>query len=831
MIFLDSPSMRRHLVVRSSFNAQWTVKPKQSIFAQLGDPPDSGTRVTLPHDAMLTFVRSPNESDGPQSGYFPGGAVEYAKAFDAPNEWRRKRVSVEFQGVYRDAMVFVNGAFAGQRPNGYSTFRVALDPFLRFGALNTIRVEARAYQDSRWYSGLGIHRDTVLMVTGLAHVAVDGVRVSTPDVDDERAVVEVATTVENDSTETQQLRVATDLQDAAGHVVASDTSPVTVRAGAFAVVRQRMYVRDAATWSVDSPYLYRAVTRLRNETEEVDTAVVPFGIRTIRVDPFHGLRVNGKTVKLRGACLHHDNGLLGAAAIARAEERRIEILRAAGFNAIRSAHNPISPAMLDACDRLGMLVMDEAFDMWTESKNAFDYSLAFPEWWERDIESMVAKDYNHPSVIMYSIGNEILDTGNAHGSAWGRAIAEKVRTLDETRFITNGISGFVSTISENIDAFQEQVGELRSRGGVNDLMSEMSELFNRISLSDVVTEKTAESHAVVDIVGHNYAEARYLADREAFPNRVVVGTETLANRIDVNWRLVTENPHVIGDCTWTGWDYLGEAGIGRTEYVDDAGLDAPGPVYPWLLAWCGDIDITGYRRPASYYRETVFGLRHEPYIAVRRPEGYGRRAVSLDWAWSDSIGSWSWDIEAGTRIEVEVYSNAEEVELLLNRTRVGAMPAGPEHRYRAVFDLAYEPGELVAVARSGGAEIARTVLRSASRPVSIRASADRHVLRADDTDLAFVAIELVDARGTLATSQDRAITVEVTGAGVLQAFGSARPVTEERFDAPTHTTFDGRVLAVVRPTGVGEITMTITCDGLEPAAIVLRAEAIDAVAA
>jgi hypothetical protein len=381
-----------------------------------------------------------------------------------------------------------------------------------------------------------------------------------------------------------------------------------------------------------------------------------------------------------------------------------------------------------------------------------------------------------------------------------------------------------------MDAFQEQAGELRSRGGVNDLMGGMNELFDKISCSDMVTEKTAESHSVVDIVGHNYAEARYLADQRSYPNRVVVGTETLANHIDVIWPLVTGNPHVIGDFTWTGWDYLGEAGIGRTDYVDDATSEAPGPAFPWLLAWCGDMDITGHRRPASYYREIVFGFRHEPYIAVRRPEGYNKRAVGLGWAWSDSIESWSWDLEVGARIEVEVYSDAEEVELLLNATSVGVVPVGPERRYRALFDLVYEPGVLVAVARRGGAEVARTVLRSASGPVSIRACADRDILRADDTDLAFVAIELIDSHGTLATMHDRAITVEVAGAGVLQALGSARPVTAERFDAGTCMTFDGRALAVVRPTSVGDITVTVEGEDLDPVALVLRAETVDGVA-
>jgi beta-galactosidase len=499
------------------------------------------------------------------------------------------------------------------------------------------------------------------------------------------------------------------------------------------------------------------------------------------------------------------------------------LLKGAGFNAIRSAHDMISSSMLDACDRLGMLVMDETFDMWAKSKNPFDYSLAFPEWWERDVEAMVERDFSHPSVIMYSTGNEILDIGTPLGAATGRALAEKVRALDPTRFVTNGISGFVATIADTLTSFQEEVAKLDQSGGVNELMSQMDELIDQISGSDVTLEKTVEGHAVVDVAGHNYAAARYAGDLRRFPNRIVVGTETLASQIDRNWALVQRYPHVIGDFTWTGFDYLGEAGLGVTRYADDPAQQAPVSAYPALVAYCGDLDITGHRRPPSYYREIVFGLRTDPYIAVHRPEGYGRDRRALGWAWSDTVASWTWDVTPGTPTVVEVYSHEDAVELFLNGESLGVRPTGAAHRFRAEFEVAYRPGVLRTVAHGGG----EMSLVTATGERMLRAQADRDVIRADTNDLSYISIEVVDASGTLDTCQDRLLRVQVDGPAVLQGLGSARPVTEESYRATSHTTFDGRMLAVVRPTGPGPIVVTVTGEGLAPVAVSVHAQPTD----
>jgi beta-galactosidase len=815
-------------MIRVSFNEGWEFRPKVSPFSELGGAAAPYQPVTLPHDALIGQQRvapdgqaQPAGGAGGAGGYFPGGAFEYRKTFSVPEEYRGSRILLEFEGVYRDAMVYINGDYAGQRPYGYSLFRIDANRFLRFGRENEIRVEARAHKDSRWYTGAGIYRDAWLLAGGLVRIGPDGVRVTTPDIDAERAVVEVATRVENDSIEIRTPRIVTEIRDTAGRVVAADVSQISVLPGEPATARQRLYVRAPRLWSPDSPALYAAHVTVTDENGETDAETAIFGIRSLRLDPERGLRVNGETVKLRGACIHHDNGVLGAATFARAEERRVQLLKDAGFNAIRMSHHPMSKAMLDACDRLGVLVMDEAFDMWTSAKSDFDYSLHFPQWWERDIEAMVAKDLNHPSVILYSIGNEIPETGSAAGAAWGRKLAEKVRSLDGTRYVTNAINGMLAAL-DDLAAMRSQPSE---GAGLNALMADPADMMNAISSSDLVTRRTAESFSVLDVAGVNYAEARYDLDRDLFPSRIIVGSETFPTRIDGNWRLVKQHGNVIGDFTWTGWDYLGEVGIGRPQYATTDGsrptFTAP---YPYLLAGCGDIDITGHRRPASYYRQIVFGLRARPYLAVQRPEHQGETFTGTPWAWSDSLASWTWPGSEGAPVSVEVYSDADEVELLVNGRSLGRQPAGQKHRFRAEFETVYQPGELLAIAYTGGAESGRDVLRSAVGPVLLQAESDRPVISAGGGDLAYVTFTLTDAAGTSYTQADRPVTVEVSGPGVLVGFGSAAPATEERFDATERRTYDGRALAVVRPTGPGKIRLTASAPGCGPAEVLVTAE-------
>ncbi|WP_110590045.1 glycoside hydrolase family 2 TIM barrel-domain containing protein [Microbacterium suaedae] len=792
----------------------WICRAPAGPFSAGDDAPQHAVRI--PHDALRDAERSADVPAAGAGAYYPNGAFTYVTTIDVPADWAGRVVRLEVQGAQRRAQVFVNDEFAGNRADGYARFFVDLTPFLRHGESNELRIEVHTGQDSRWYSGAGLHRSVVLHVDEPVHVVPDGIVVTTARIEDDQAVVDVVTEVANAGLVSRTVRVATEIAGPSGETVEGDSTPVTIVPGATEVVRQRMYVAEPELWSVETPALHRASVRL----DDADAIEVPFGIRTVTVDPNKGIRINGEEVLLRGACVHHDNGPLGGAAIGRAEERRIELLKEAGFNAIRGAHNPVSPAMLDACDRLGMLVMDEAFDMWTRFKTPYDYAADFPQWWAADIDAMVAKDRNHPSVIIYSIGNEIIETGTPHGAGWARRLAERVRASDPTRPVTNGVNAFLSVIDE----LDEIRAGLEQAGGLNEAMSGDDGPFAAVASSSTATRRIEESSAAVDVLGLNYAEARYGLDRELHPHRIIVGSETFSTQIGSLWPLVKKHSHVIGDFTWTGWDYLGEVGIGSTVYADDENARvALEREYPWLTAWCGDIDITGFRRPASYYREIVFGLRSDPFIAVSRPENSGREiALRSPWAWSDTVASWSWAGHEGTQIAVEVYSDADEVELRLDGEVVGRAVVGERMPLVADFSLAYRPGTLTAVAFRGGEVAGETALASARGEARLVMDVDRDQLRDDAADLAFCAIELRDADGVLLTGADREVTVTVSGSAELAGMASARPSTEERFDQSTWRTFDGRALAVVRPTAAGTASVEVAASGLPPVRAELR---------
>ena len=817
-------------MTREIFNDGWRYRSKVTAFAELGGSSTSEwADVLLPHDALIATERSASAVRGETNGYFGGGAFEYVKTFVAAPELRGQQVLLEFDGVYRDAAVFVNGSLAGQRAFGYSRFIVRIDPYLEFGAENEIRVECRTHLDSRWYAGAGIYRDVNLIVKTPVHIAPDDVRITTPSIEAGQAVVEVEVAVENSSALTSTVVVAVTIAGAGGSIVASSTSPATLLPGTRAMVRRRMYVAHPELWSVESPYLYSADITLSVGDTDVDTIAdaesVSFGIRSLQLDPRKGLRINGETVKLRGACIHSDNGPLGAVSMLAAELRRVRLLKEAGFNAIRSAHNPTSSALLEACDRLGMLVMDETFDVWTSSKSDFDYAFDFPEWWERDVEAMVAKDFNHPSVIFYSIGNEIPETGNRTGSIWGRKLAEKVRSLDSSRYVTNGINGFVSMLDTIIPQMKARrdAATAEPAGGVNTMMAGFGQMMSHIQTSEPATQRTEESYAVLDVAGMNYAEARYELDKGLFPDRIIVGTETWPTSIAGNWALVRAHSHVLGDFTWTGWDYLGETGIGSTRYIDEATEGATGfsGGFPELTAWTGDIDIIGIRRPVSYFREIVFGLRSDPYIAVNPPRNHGREvAVATPWAWGDAIDSWTWTGDEGKPVTVDVYSDAEEVELLLDGAPIGRAPVVD---FRVAFETVYQPGELAAVGYSAGERTGRARLCTGSGDIVLEAVADRTELSASGADLAYVSLALADGEGIVLPAIERPIAIEIDGPGVLQGFGSGNPTTAESFLTAEHSTFNGRALAIVRPTAAGEITVTATAVGCEPRVVRLTA--------
>lgn len=805
------------------FNQNWTVNKRGG---SVGLETSEGLRaVTLPYDAMIAEKRSSEVEGSFRTGYYPNGVWEFKKKFFVPESLTGKKVIFRFDGVYERSSVYINGDHAGGRAYGYSQFFVGAERFLKYGQENEITVIARSADDSRWYAGCGIYRDVYMMTADPVYLPPNGVKISTPMIRDDEACVCISASVFNGKTWGKgTFRVSAEIMDEEGNTVGSCTAPLTVDFGKTAAACLKIYIPNPQRWDVDQPYLYTCMVKVTQQDGAIlDECSETFGIRSLSISPASGLQINERTVKLRGACVHHDNGPLGAVSTEFVEERKIRKLKEAGFNAIRCSHNPAGAALLKVCDRLGMLVMNEAFDVWTRPKVNFDYAVDFPAHWEEDIESFVASSFNHPSVILYSIGNEIPETGSSNGAVFGRKIAAKIKSLDSSRFTLNSINGMMSVLSileslknnsqaagqeQHTKEQAQQVQEQQS-GDINAQMTDLRDVMSQIMSLDVITYATEEAYANVDVAGYNYMDVRYEKDRELFPNRIICGTETYPPAIAKNWELISRCTHVIGDFTWTGWDYLGEAGIGlvkREQPPAEYGVSAP---YPSLTAYCGDISISGLRRPMSYYREIVFGLRKDPYIAVQRPELRGREVFTTPWSWSESISNWSYTGYEGKPVTVEVYSDAEEVALDLNGERIGIKKT---ECYKAVFDVAYQPGKLTAISIRNGSDAEIFELESAAGP-------ERLVLRteqdtADTGEMIYIHLSLEDENGNVFPVSDRQIDLLLEGEAELLAFANDDPLTEENFFDSTRSLFDGRALAILRPVGTGVVTVTATSGSL-----------------
>ncbi len=802
-------------MLRTAFNSGWRTAAPTGLAALLGAAAPEIKGLTLPCDLMLDRDRSPESPNGGANAFYPSVAETVEKEFEVPAEWEDRLVLFEFEGVYMNASVQINGDYAGGFPHGYTGFYVEANRFLRYGEKNKISVSFRTAQDSRWYSGAGIYRNVNLLISDLVHIVPDSFCVSTPEIDEEGALALVRLTVRNRGHRTSPLLVKTVILDAEGKEVISGENAVTSWAGERAEVQQRLYLDTPHRWDTETPYLYTVRTCLVQDGQVLDEDCCRLGVRRLQLDPKHGLRINGKTVKLRGACVHHDNGLIGSAAIGRAEERRVEILKEAGFNAVRSAHNPISKAFLEACDRHGMLVMDEISDMWTRAKTSADYSGSFPYFWEEQVKRFIAKDFNHPSVILYSIGNEIPETGTPNGADWGRKLAEKIRSLDNTRYVMNSINTMLAVMDQLSAAMGDHQG-----AEINETMTNLGDSMAQLNNSELVTAATRESFDLLDVCGYNYATSRYLLDKKLFPNRVLVGSETMPLQIAENWRIITENPHAIGDFTWTGWDYIGEAGIGKMEYREDGGPAGFMGAYPWYIAYCSDVDITGYRRPMSYYRAIVFGQRQEPYIAVDYPWNYGKTLIHGMWETFNAYAGWSWTGYEGRTVRINVFGAGDRFVLLVNGRETAQ---GELKEFKGTADIEYEPGELTAVTYENGRENGRFSLRTAEGAIRLELKADRNEIRADETDLCYVEILLKAENGEVSHMTEKQIQAEVTGCGELIALGTGNPKSEEKFGSGSFASFDGRAVAVIRPKGKGEITLKADAEGLAPASLTILA--------
>lgn len=783
------------------YNDSWKYWIDKDAFALTWNIPEIANDITLPHDAMIekgAYAESPN---GGNTGFRDGDVYNYVKLFTPPVEYRDKTVKLKFEGVYMNAMVYVNGELAAKSPFGYTTFYACLDEFLRYGEENEIRVQVRngAMTNSRWYSGGGIYRDVYILIADLVHIKEDGVQITTENVANDYASILVSTELENLGHTSEDYTLETIIQNSDGQVVASDRYEMTLFGQEERKTSQRIAIMTPQLWSEKTPVLYTCSSKLYQGDTLIDENLTSFGIRILKLSANRGFCVNGKEVKLRGACIHHDSGLLGAATYEEVQYRQVKKLKEAGFNALRMSHHPMAPAMLRACDELGMYVMDETFDMWNRCKSDYDYGLYFNEWWETDVTAMVRKDYKHPCVILYSIGNEIPEIGTNHGARVAYQISRKIKSLDNTRYTLAAINGVYAagdSINEIVAEVAAQAGiKGQAEGNVNVFMSVMDKYMDKIVMHEAITERLEKACAETDIAGYNYMTARYEKDGENYPNRVIVGSETYPPEIAKNWEIVKKCSHVIGDFTWTGWDYIGEAGVGIPAYNwGDGGFGAG---FPCQLAYCGDIDITGYRRPASYYREIVFGLRKAPYITVQNPQKYSENLIKTPWVLSDSIASWTFKDCDGKPVIVEIYSAGDEVELLCNGKSLGKKTAGRDAEYRVYFETVYEAGTLTAISYENGIEIGKDELKTAgsNRKLVLYAEQPAKI----GAEYIFVNIELQDENGIIVTDEDMEVHIVVKGAA-LAGFGSGNPKPQNNFTETTAELFHGRALAIIKKT-------------------------------
>jgi len=786
--FVVSVKAQDNIQRKQLFNYDWKFflgdTPKAS---SVGFDDKSWRKLDLPHDWSIEGALNKDNPMGNDGGYFPAGIGWYRKTFTVPVSWKGKCVSIFFEGVYMNSEVFINGKSLGVHPYGYTSFSYNLTPNLSFGKENiiSVKVDNSKQKNCRWYSGSGIYRHVWMVVTDPIHVAQWGVTIATPDVSPEKATVQIKTLVKNETDLPQSITLKTQLLGANAKKAGENKMNLNIPANSEKEVEQTIQVLKPLLWTPEMPRLYQAQVQILKTNKIVDVTKTNFGIRSIKFTTENGFQLNGKTIKLNGGCVHHDNGCLGAAAFDRAEERRIEILKSAGFNAIRTSHNPPSEAFLDACDRLGMLVIDEAFDGWKEKKTDFDYAMYFDAWWQRDIEAMVQRDRNHPSIIMWSVGNEVIERKKPEAVETAKKLVDCVHKNDPTRPVTSAMT----TWDRDWDVFDP--------------------LF-----------------AVQDIGGYNYQLNRAPKDHERVPSRIIVQTESYPRDAFANWKMVQSHNYILGDFVWTALDYLGESGIGRWYYPGDVvGEHYQGKMFPWHGAYCGDIDLTGWRKPISHYRSMLYNDNEKLYMAVREPNPDSGKIKTTGWSVWPTWESWTWPGYEGKEIQVEVYSKYPKVRLYLNDKLVGEQETTEEKQFKATFNVPYAKGELKAVGVMDNKEVEKTILQTAGDAVKIKLVADRTKISADGQDLSFVSIEVTDNNGKLQPNAENKLQFKIEGPGVIAGVDNANVSDLDPYVGTSRKVWHGRALVVIRSTkNVGNIILSVSSQGLTKAILTVKAE-------
>lgn len=783
---IDSPVAGR---TYSDLDFDWRFRRGDTPLGHDRELDDSDWRpVQLPHDWSIEGPFGPQHASG--TGYAPGGIGWYRKRFTLGPGVEGKRVAVEFDGVYQNSEVWINGQLVGRRPFGYISFQYDLSPCLDFDGENVlaVRVDHSKEADSRWYTGSGIYRHVRLRITDPLAIAHWGTFVTTPRVTEDSAVISVQTDVENHRDRAQRFTLKLAVRAPDGREVAVDDMETRLDSGGSSRLITELTVERPSLWSPEKPALYKLHTEVLVDSKAVDATTTPFGIRTFRFDPDMGFYLNGRSMKLKGVCLHHDAGCLGAAVPDKVRERRLELMKELGANAIRTSHNPPAPGLLDLCDRLGLLVQDEAFDEFTPPKNKwvrgrnigrparFGYGEYFEQWAERDIQDMVRRDRNHPSIIMWSIGNEIdypndpfthPVLGDRYSATnppaeqlvgHGQRLVRAVKKLDETRPVTAGLASL--------------------------------QMSNEVALPELL-----------DVVGYNYQEGRYKEDHERFPRRVIYGSENGDSH--QAWLAVTENDFIPGQFLWTGIDYLGEAGA-----------------WPARVFTGGLLDLATFRKPDAWWRQALWSDRPVVYLAAGQPRRSGRR---FRWRRIQPEEHWNW--EEGSPVSVQCATNCPEVDLYLNGTLLQTLTREDDRRGWRRAELRYEPGKLEAIGRDGEEKLCRFALLTAGTPRRVRLESDVGRLAADGHDVVHLQFTIVDANGVRVP--DARHEVEFTVRGPLKLLGIDNGLAGGEVDYQDNRcdAYRGRGLAILQSQrDTGEAKITATAEGLVSAEVVLQVE-------
>jgi beta-galactosidase len=755
----------------ASFDLGWKFHLGDVTGAQASTFDDSAwTSLDVPHDWSISLSFSQSSASGSGGGYLDGGVGWYRKSFSLPASSTGQRELVQFDGVYMDSTVWMNGTQICARPYGYISFECDFTSVAKFGATNVIAVRVNnQLPSSRWYSGSGIYRHVWLKAVNPVRVAYTGTQVTTSEITTSSATVNVNVTIQNDASSSQQATVTSTLEDVAGLQVAQNTAAATtVAAGKAAAVAQTMTVSNPKLWSLASPTLYAVVTTVSVNGAVVDTYATPFGIRSFAFDASKGFSLNGQGMKLNGVCNHHDLGSLGAAVNFRAIQKRLELLKQMGVNALRTSHNPPAPELLYLADSMGFVVMDEAFDTWTQAKVQYDYARFFNQWATTDIADMVSRDRNHPSVVMWSIGNEIANVN----PTTAKALMAAVKTRDTTRVITQALNPYDASTA----AVEDLVG-INYNTGLYDSVHSSNPTWK---LFGSETSSAVRSRGVYKLPVTSNVLTSSDTQCSSYDNSVVAwGTSA-----EQSWINVDTRAWIAGEFIWTGFDYIGEP----TPYG-----------WPAKSSYFGAIDTAGFPKDVFYFYQSRWNQAGPTMVHI----------APMDWT------SWS----AGQTVPVFVYSNADSVELFLNGTSLGSKAvvttAGQANAGHLQWSVSYAAGTLQAKATKSGTVVATDIVQTAGAAAAVVLKVDRSTIAADGRDLAFVEADIVDAKGVTVPQASNSISFSVNGPGAIVGVDNGNAISHESYKGKTRGAFSGKALAIVRSTTAsGTVSLSATSTGL-----------------